>query len=249
MLKAKYHPKATFLKATPKQVMSYSWKSILQASWILKKGCYWTVGKGDHINIWEDNWIHQKGNSNTWSKKPTDTEYIMVKDIMNSETQEWNDQVINEIFLPQEAQKIYQLPMIDRSQPDTLTWAYTMDGNYTVKTGYQAIIEWEGEKQQDRACSSNIDYEHWNMLWKLKVPPKQSHLIWRILNGALPLKANLLKKDSKGEASLQRKTWLYSTNLHVYSCPSCNGNFSNVSMSFSTHINMSKKELKTSAQH
>ncbi|GAU47065.1 hypothetical protein TSUD_302670 [Trifolium subterraneum] len=187
MLKAKYHPKATFLKATPKHLMSYSRKSILQASWILKKGCYWTVGKGDHIHIWEDNWIHQKGNFNTWSQKPADTEYIMVKDIMNRETQGWNDQVINEIFLPQEAQKIYHLPIIDRSQPDTLTWAYTMDGNYTVKSGYQAIIEWEGEKQQDKASSSNIDNEHWNMLWQLKVPPKQSHLIWRILNGALPV--------------------------------------------------------------
>ncbi|GAU51194.1 hypothetical protein TSUD_374450 [Trifolium subterraneum] len=37
--------------------------------------------------------------------------------------------------------------------------------------------------------------------------------------------------------------------LNVYSCPSCNGNFSNVSMSFSTHINMPKKELMTSAHH
>ncbi|GAU48084.1 hypothetical protein TSUD_81440, partial [Trifolium subterraneum] len=33
----------------------------------------------------------------------------------------------------------------------------------------------------------------------------------------------------------------------VYSCPSYNGNFSNVSMSFSTHINMPKKELMNSA--
>ncbi|GAU40904.1 hypothetical protein TSUD_297090 [Trifolium subterraneum] len=34
-----------------------------------------------------------------------------------------------------------------------------------------------------------------------------------------------------------------------YSCPIYNGNFSNVSMSFSTHINMPKKELMTSALH
>ncbi|GAU51632.1 hypothetical protein TSUD_414560 [Trifolium subterraneum] len=34
-----------------------------------------------------------------------------------------------------------------------------------------------------------------------------------------------------------------------YSCPFYNGNFSNVSMSFSTHINMPKKELMTSDLH
>ncbi|GAU49883.1 hypothetical protein TSUD_408220 [Trifolium subterraneum] len=146
-----------------------------------------TVGKGDNIHIWEDNWIHQKGNSNTWSQKPA-TEYMMVKDIMNREAQGWNEQVIKEIFIPQEAEKILQIPIIDRSQPDTNTWANTRDGNYTVKTGYQAIIDWEKDNQQDRASSSTTNNEHWNMLWKLKVPPKQSHLIWRILNKALPVK-------------------------------------------------------------
>ncbi|GAU23281.1 hypothetical protein TSUD_281760 [Trifolium subterraneum] len=37
--------------------------------------------------------------------------------------------------------------------------------------------------------------------------------------------------------------------FNVYSCPSYNGNFSNVSMSFTTHINTPKKELMTSAHH
>ncbi|MCI36196.1 ribonuclease H protein, partial [Trifolium medium] len=38
VLKAKYYPNAQFLQAKPKQHMSYSWRSILQASWVLKKG-------------------------------------------------------------------------------------------------------------------------------------------------------------------------------------------------------------------
>jgi hypothetical protein len=65
VLKAKYYPKDHFLKAKSKQHMSYTWRSILQASWVLKKGCYWSVGSGENIDIWEDNWIHQKGNSST----------------------------------------------------------------------------------------------------------------------------------------------------------------------------------------
>ncbi|MCH84712.1 hypothetical protein A2U01_0005547, partial [Trifolium medium] len=44
VLKAKYYPNAQFLQAQPKQNMSYSWRSILQASWVLKKGCFWTIG-------------------------------------------------------------------------------------------------------------------------------------------------------------------------------------------------------------
>jgi hypothetical protein len=37
VLKAKYYPKDQFLKARPKQQMSYTWRSILKVSWVLKK--------------------------------------------------------------------------------------------------------------------------------------------------------------------------------------------------------------------
>jgi hypothetical protein len=69
-LKAKYFPNEPFLKARPKKNMSYTWRSILQASWVLKKGCYWTIGNGVDVDIWEDNWIHHQGSTSTWSKKP-----------------------------------------------------------------------------------------------------------------------------------------------------------------------------------
>jgi hypothetical protein len=58
VLKAKYYPNDHFLQAKPKQQTSYSWKSIQNASWILRKGCYWTIGNGENTNIWDDNWIH-----------------------------------------------------------------------------------------------------------------------------------------------------------------------------------------------
>jgi hypothetical protein len=34
----------------------------------------------------------------------------------------------------------------------------------------------------------------WKKLWKLHVPPKQTHFLWRILNNALPVKENLTKR-------------------------------------------------------
>jgi hypothetical protein len=55
MYKAKYHPKDNFLNAKQSQNMSYTWRSILKASWVLKKGGLWTVGNGADINIWTDN--------------------------------------------------------------------------------------------------------------------------------------------------------------------------------------------------
>jgi hypothetical protein len=103
-LKAKYYPKEDFIKAKPKQQMSYTWRSILQASWILKKGCFWTIGSGDDISIWEDNCIYQRGNAATWSTRPFDTIYLKVKDIMNDHG--WDSQIIKNLFIPTEANQI-----------------------------------------------------------------------------------------------------------------------------------------------
>jgi hypothetical protein len=54
VVKAKYFPKGHFLHAKRGPKASYSWQSILKASWILKRGCLWLIGNGKDINIWED---------------------------------------------------------------------------------------------------------------------------------------------------------------------------------------------------
>ncbi|CAJ2642330.1 unnamed protein product [Trifolium pratense] len=145
VLKAKYFPKDHFLQAKPKQQMSYTWRSILQAKWIIKKGCYWTIGSGKDVDIWKDNWIHQKGNSSTWSSKPNLSTHHKVHDIMNTHNNRWNEALINQLFIPIEAQKILQIPITNTSRPNILIWDGTLDGNYSVKSGYQAIIEWDGK--------------------------------------------------------------------------------------------------------
>jgi hypothetical protein len=51
VLKAKYYPIDHFLKAKPKQHMSYTMRSILYASWVLKKSYYWSIDSGENIEI------------------------------------------------------------------------------------------------------------------------------------------------------------------------------------------------------
>jgi hypothetical protein len=116
ILKAKYYHKEHLLKAKAKPNMSYTWRS---------------------IDLWDDNWIHQRGNTSTWSPKPASTTYQKVQDIINNTGNDWNTQVINHLFIFLEAQKILQIPIFDKSQEDTLTWDGTPDENYTVKLGYQ----------------------------------------------------------------------------------------------------------------
>jgi hypothetical protein len=69
-LKAKYHPKTSFLDANnTNKTGSYTWYSIQKARWILKKGGLWNVGNGESINIWTDCWLPRQQGYKIWTPK------------------------------------------------------------------------------------------------------------------------------------------------------------------------------------
>jgi hypothetical protein len=100
------------------------------------------------------------------------------------------------------------------STEDTICWQGTKDGNYTVKSGYNAIIDWESNNNEQG--SSNLYSRHdtnWSKFWKLQNPPKQLHLIWRTLHNALPVKANLITRGiivipCVPDVTKARKQWI-----------------------------------------
>jgi hypothetical protein len=195
VLKAKYFPKCNFLQANKGQKASYSWQSIIKARWILKKGCCWLIGNGKDINIWEDNWLHPQGSSATWTPKPPNTNLTKVSDLINPSNNDWDRQLISQIFFPIEAEKITQIPLLNTMDNDRISWQGTNDGNYTVKSGYNAQIEWETNNPTTGQASTNTkEHQAWKNMWKANVPPKQTHLMWQILQGAIPTKPNLIKK-------------------------------------------------------
>jgi ribonuclease HI len=194
-LKAKYFPKHQFLQAKRGNRPSYSWQSIHQSSWILKKGCYWLVGNGKHINIWENRWISPQDGSTTWSIKPTNSNLEHVSDLIDNTNQQWKAQLISQNFIPIEAENILKLPLTNTTEDDLICWQGTKDGHYTVRSGYNAQMDWETITSAQAQPSNLLQGAHiWNKLWKIKAPPKQLHLLWRILHNVIPTKTNLLTR-------------------------------------------------------
>ncbi|GAU15609.1 hypothetical protein TSUD_108680 [Trifolium subterraneum] len=205
--KAKYHPREQFLEAKPKNQMSYSWRSILHARWVIKKGSYWSIGSGESISIWTDNWIHQRGNTTMWSPQPIKPTYVKVKDLMTNSSNDWNAPLINQLFIPQEAQQILNIPITDRSQDDTLTWDNTTDGNYSVKSGYKAIMEWETDQcilmdillllTSVITGVTNIGLRRRKMRWKAEIKSYNFLVVARTQFGAQVLTLNFALKLKK----------------------------------------------------
>jgi hypothetical protein len=86
ILKAKYHPKTSFLDAkNGNKTGSYTWYNIQKASWILKKGGLWNVGNGESINIWKDCWLPIQQGYKIWTLK-WEASQQWVRDLMVPET-------------------------------------------------------------------------------------------------------------------------------------------------------------------
>ncbi|XP_045791800.1 uncharacterized protein LOC123886537 [Trifolium pratense] len=161
----------------------------------------------------DDKWIQQKATSYKVNPRPNDLNLTKVKELMDNNYHEWNETIINQIFHPYDAQMILNIPIIDKTQPDTITWEGTQDGQYSVKSGYNAIMNWGS---LSNATSSNNTQHIWSTLWKLNVPPKHSHLLWRALKNALPVKGNLFKRGVRCEPLCPRCSNTTETINHVF---------------------------------
>ncbi|KAK2374342.1 Ribonuclease H superfamily protein [Trifolium repens] len=94
-----------------------------------------------------------------------------------------------------EANQILQIPLTNVLDEDTISWQGTRDGIYTVKSGYNAQIEWDTtEASQAQTSNYHKDELFWKNLWNIKVPPKQIHLLWRMWHNVIPVKANLINR-------------------------------------------------------
>jgi hypothetical protein len=182
VLKAKYFPKSDFLHAKPSHNMSYTWSSILKASWIFKNGGLWKIGNGESINVWHDNWLPEQVGHTIWSVEDKRAPQKLVKDlIILPISKTWNNNLVNHLFLPFEANQIMNIPIINTIYLDKFYWPNTKDEVYTVRSWYQFIQEWK-QRNYDPSNSNPIETNPiWGHIWQQKISPKINHLMWRII--------------------------------------------------------------------
>jgi len=168
-LKAKYYSHTNVLKARLGHRPSFVWRSIFHATWVIQKGGCWKIGNGSNINVWEDKWLPQQHGFKILKQHEQHTSNLLVKDLRN-EQGTWNLPLLNNLLFPFERDLILQIPLIKEEMTYTFMWMLTKDGNYTVKSGYNAIREWH--YNQEQGPSNMISNKAaWKKLWDLKQYP------------------------------------------------------------------------------
>ena len=81
--------------------------------------------------------------------------------------------------MPHEASAILGIPLSCRCPPDKIAWAYSPLGLFTTSSAYKLLVSGDAVSQ---AGSSNVDTQKhfWKGVWRLRVPNKIKHFIWRV---------------------------------------------------------------------
>lgn len=110
VFKAKYFPRGIVFEAKSTSG-SFAWKSILKARKVIDVGARWRIGNGAQTKFFKDAWLPGSNASRVLSPVSVLSENDTINQLIDSESGWWNSALIDEIFLPYEAQKIKAIPI------------------------------------------------------------------------------------------------------------------------------------------
>ena len=119
-------------------------------------------------------------------------EETTVNVLINEESQTWNEQLIDGLFVPKEAELVKKIPLSRHSVDDKMFWPWTQSGAYTCKSGYRFLKMEDEEDGMEEV--QNGDKVFWQSIWGLRIPNKVKNFLWRACREAIPIKANLKRR-------------------------------------------------------
>jgi len=100
-----------------------------------KKGMIWRVSDGHNLNIWTDPWL-PKG----FSRRPVTPRgsciLNWVEELIDPMTGEWDEQLVLEIFWPEDAQTILAMP-VHAGTENVVAWHFDIHGKFSVRSAYK----------------------------------------------------------------------------------------------------------------
>ncbi|KAH1084030.1 hypothetical protein J1N35_023791 [Gossypium stocksii] len=172
----------------------FTWRSICSVRKLLAEGLVWRVGNGSRINLWNDPWLPGREN-NRLSVQRILPNWTYVNQLIDAETNIWNNELIHNLVDEDTASRIISIPLSGANDVDMIVWKYEGSREYTVKSGYRAFfIEWL-QKKFPINPNEIVQHNFYKALWSLSIPEKIKIHIWRLFNNLLPHFCNLAKRS------------------------------------------------------
>ncbi|KAL4283913.1 hypothetical protein GQ457_16G013600 [Hibiscus cannabinus] len=129
------------------------------------------------------------------SERPYECVNSLVAHLLDCPNREWKNDKLRTLFSNEEVEEIKLIPIGGPNTKDELVWASTKDGNYSVKSGYKAVLE-ENYPSTTPTTSNDprSDKKLWRCIWNLKVTPKVRNFIWKACHNAIASYENLFSR-------------------------------------------------------
>ncbi|KAL3846296.1 hypothetical protein ACJIZ3_003699 [Penstemon smallii] len=195
ILKARYFKSCDFMQANLGSNPSFTWRSILEARPILERGMRWRVGNGLKIRIWGCRWLPRPNTFMVSSPRNTLPFDSKVNLLIDPNLGDWNQELIEEIFWPEEVELILKIPLGSLQNEDTQIWHYTSTGQFSVRSAYHLALRTKRELESGADSSmSSASEQRWIWLWRERIPNKIKIFMWRAMKNLIPVAAILLQR-------------------------------------------------------
>ena len=207
-LKVCYFPSSSIWDTKIGTNSSYAWRGIWGSRSLLDIVVRWRVGDGKTVRICKDAWLGIEGSGKLITTIRVLDENATVETFMDKDNLVWRD-VMKEILLPMDVDRIMQIPISSSGGNDERIWAVCEDGIFRVHDAYNLAL-----RANEGASSSNGRDSLWQKMWKLHIPPKAKIFLWRTAWDILPHGTNLSKKGIINVEKCQR-CGMAENNSHV----------------------------------
>lgn len=184
LLQGKYCHSKSFLSVACSTSSSHGWRSLLAGRDLLVRHLGKVIGNGNSTKVWSESWLSTSSHLPICGPPKEIDRDLVVADLLVRDSVQWNRQKIESI-LPSVAHLIYQIFPSSLNAEDRFCWQRTKSGIYSVRSGYYAMID-----ESPPAVIHHAFNWHKNV-WSVKTTPKINLFLWRLVQGALPLGANL----------------------------------------------------------
>ncbi|XP_026453050.1 uncharacterized protein LOC113353735 [Papaver somniferum] len=151
---------------------SWIWQGICTCLSVVRKHYVLETGDGKSVKIWKYTWIlnmHGPPSHLNYSSGMTH-----VSQLIDDEQKSWKTDVFTTLFDSNIVKEITNI-RIPFSGKDKLKWEPSRNGNFTIKSSYNATLN---ENLVTKPTKNNLNI-YWKAFWKRKLPPRAYQ---RILN-------------------------------------------------------------------
>ena len=147
--KSRYFPNGPFMDAKLGRNPSYAWRSSLAAREIICEGSKWGVGDGRTIGVTTHKWLSHKPIF-LGEQQPN----LMVRDLIDGDTGQWDREKIFDLFAYRSCMKILSIPLRQNTTRDMLVWKENKSHSFTVKFAYRVALRMKANTQTEHSIAS-----------------------------------------------------------------------------------------------